>query len=251
MSLFSTLFGPAPDTSKPQATPPVNPPPGATLPNGSNPTNLGTQVTSQTAPNGVVPEKKEESPLDKFNDIWKNAPVAPGNESVFGEIDPQKLMEAAGKVDFKQVISQDALAKIAAGGQEGVTAFADSLNKVAQTVFGQNAVATTKIVEQALAKQRESFQTQLPGLIRKHGISDSLRTENPLLSNPAVAPIVEALQTQFAAKNPLATEAEIKASVVEYMSGLGAVFAPKAQESGNTGGPKAAKQTDWSLFLNS
>jgi hypothetical protein len=246
MSIFNTIFGAAPKTN----APPVNPAPGSTTQGDPN---LGTQNSIVTAPNGVVPKQPEApaSPLAEFADIWKNVPnPADANKGVFEGVDPQKLMDAAGKVDFSKIISNEELASINAGGDKAGAAYITSLNKVAQTVYGQSAVATTKIVEQALAKQAASFQEQLPALIRKHAVSDSLRTENPLLANPAIAPLASALEAQLQLKNPNATVAEIKAKVNEYFDVLSTQFAaPK--EAAKVKATAAAKgEVDWDKYMS-
>lgn len=245
MSFMQKIFGTAPAQ---QTTPPVNQPPGAPQQQQQD-NNLGTQTTAQTAPNGVVP-KQEESPLSKFSDVWKNVSnPADANKSVFGDVDPAKLRQAAATVDFSKVITPETLAAINAGGEGAGKAYLESLNKVAQTVYGENAVATTKIVEQALQKQAESFQQQLPGLIKKFAISDSLRTENPFLADPAIQPIVSALETQLYQKNPNATSAEIKAQVNEYLEAVSTKFQEPKLKAAQVKEAAASGEVDWENFF--
>lgn len=241
MSLFST----APTAAPQQPTGPsqVNNP-GQPLP--------GTASSQQTAPNGMVPTQPTEpvSPLDTFKDIWQTPAnsVPDSDGTMFGSVDPQKLMESATKVDFAKAISPEQMQAIAGGGEAAVKAFAESMNKVAQTVYAQSAFATTKIVDQALAKAQTSFDSRLPSLVKKLSVNESLQDNNPLLSNPALVPVVSALSEQFVRKNPNATSADIQSQINDFFAALGTSFAPKPVQSASS--KAKTKQEDWSAFFS-
>ena len=256
MSIFDKLFG-----SAPASTPPQNLPPGA-QPGQQGPLQ-GTQATSQTAPNGMIPAQNQETPpqqqsmptvpatpLDPFKDVWQTAKTPEGSETqgMFANLDPQKLMESARKVNFSGALTPENMQKIQAGGQEAITALTESLNSVAQTVYAQSALATTKIVEQALNKQKEQYAAELPGMVKRHSTSESLLSNNPLLQNPAIQPLVGALQEQLIRKNPNATGAEIQQQVMDYFAALGNTFAPKPAAP-SASQKKAAEAEDWDKFF--
>jgi hypothetical protein len=205
---------------------------GATDPNN-------TTVPASTAP---------ESPLKDFANLWEPNASTEADKPLFGEIDPAKLMEAAKKTNFSGAITKEQLAKIQAGGQDAAEAFQQSMNAVAQTVFANSAMATTKIVEQALERQRTAFEAKLPGIIKQHTASDSLRSENPIFNDPAVAPLVKAMEHQFAQKYPNATTAELTQHAKTYISGLGSVFSPQKKED-TADSSKGTDNTDWSKFF--
>lgn len=227
--------------------------PGVALP--------GTASSGQTAPNGLVPsagqalnvgQNPEPAPLDAFKDVWSTAPNAgtDPNAPMFAGVDPQKLMESAGKVDFAKVITPEQMQAIAGGGEAAVAAFAAAMNKVSQSVYAQSAFATTKIVDQAMARQQENFAKQLPSMVRKFSVNENLQAANPLLSNPAVVPLVSALSEQLVRKNPNATAVEIQQQVTDYFAQLGTTFAPAPPETpASRAAAKAAKQEDWSGFF--
>lgn len=269
MSMFSNLMGSGnnavPNTPAPGSVP--NPATGTTgtLPTPGN-IPSGTPTTGVTtpgaAPNGVLPAAGADgtngtpttTPFDTFKDLWKNDPVDPNAPApgVFGTIDPKKFMEAAGKIDFSKSVTPEQLTAIAGGGEGAMAAFAQAMNKVAQGVYAQSAFATTKIVEQALSKSKEAFLAELPQHIKKQTVTDSLRAENPIFSNPAVQPIISALEAQMTVKYPNATAPEITAMAKTYVEALGISFAPKPvpnNATGNTGGKGSKGETDWSKFL--
>jgi hypothetical protein len=215
----------------------------------NSPTN--SPADGNTAANGLVPpntDKSSESPLDQYADLWKNDPSSgdatpPG---VFGNVDPQKFMEAAARVDFSKSIPQEQLQAIAAGGEGAMQAFASALNTVSQNVYAQSAFASTKIVEQAMARAKESFMSELPQHIKKQSVSDSLRAENPIFLNPAVQPIISALEAQLTVKFPNASASELQTMAKQYVEALGTSFAPKPKENPQTSG---RAETDWNSFL--
>jgi hypothetical protein len=208
-----------------------------------------------TAPNGTVPAQPvtaapaDTTPLADFKDIWQTAPVDPNAPakpaSVFGDVDPKKFMEAAGKIDFSKAVTPEQLQAIAAGGEGAMKAFAESMNKVAQGVYAQSAFASTKIVENALAKSRESFLSELPTHIKQQQVSSTLRDSNPIFSNPAVQPIISALEVQMTQKYPNATATEITNMAKQYVEQLGAAFVPKPAEAPGS----KDSGTDWEKFL--
>ena len=225
-----------------QGGPGTNTDPNGVVPAGSTAPNPGNPGTSSGEP---------ASPLDAFKDIWKNDPTQTpaGPAGVFGNVDPAKLMESAKKVNFSNAVSQEQMQAIAAGGESAVKAFAEAMNSVAQTVYAQSALATTKIVDQALVRAQESYDARIPTMVRKLSANEGLAANSPHLSNPALAPMVEALTEQFTRKNPNATSFEIQAQVNDYFSALGTVLAPKQEQAAPKPGNRAAQETDWDAFM--
>jgi hypothetical protein len=221
------------------------------------PPNQQTQQTPQTSPNGIIPaqnmseddkQKANVSPMDKFGDLWQPVPTdpnAPNPEST--GFSPEKMMEAAGKVDFSKVLNREDLQKISAGGEEAVNALMNALNKTAQTVFGQSTVVTQKLVERAVADAKADFLKEIPGLVKKQSLNESLAADNPAFSNPALQPVITALQSQLAEKYPKATTAELRTMAMEYLTGAAEMITPAAKKSPDS---KSAKvDTNWDEYL--
>ena len=211
-----------------------------------------TQQTSATAPNGVVPAgaatapAPAPSPLEQFKDVWQPPKTEEGKPSVPLSADPQKIMEAASRVDFTKILNQEALAKVQAGGEEAVQAMASLLNQTAQAVYGQSTVAASKIVEQALLQAERKFADRVPTLVNQKAAQAKLLTANKALANPAVAPIVTMIQDQLALKYPNATSDELADMAAEMMKGAANVFAPPPAAPAE----KAKKlEDDWSDYL--
>lgn len=245
MDLFRTVV----------ATPPVVPPNQNQPGTGNTPPNpLDAKQTQQTGPNGLIPNPDpnapQPSPLDAHKDVWQTTKTEEP-KPLFENFDPVKLREALSKSDIvSKVVTPDILAKIKAGGDDAMAALAQAMNSVGTSVLADSTIATKTIVESALKKQQDQFLAQLPGIIRSASAKDALITANPILSHPTVQPIAEALQAQFLQKNPNATQAEINTQVMDVISAMGQVFAPKPKESPSDKNKK--EETDWeALFLNS
>lgn len=253
MSIFEKLFGAAPaqPAQQPQpGNPAMQPPSGATNPTQPLP---GTTPNNGVTPAPATPAQPnvQESPLDAFKDVWQtptNTEAQPA--SMFANLDPAKLMENAAKVDFTKTLDPATLAQIQAGGEGATAALIATMNKVGQQVYGNSAMATAKIVEKALEQQAAQFNAQLPNLVKKLSANETLLTENPLLKNPAVAPIVTALRDQLVMKNPNATSAELAQQMGDFFTAMGTQFAPPVPQSKEQKQASARKQDDWSTFIS-
>ena len=249
--IFSNLFGGAPSQAA-QPAPNQMPQPGnlpaaqtTAMQSAPNNTNVPADQATQSQA-GAQPAAKPEG-LDQFNDLWKpvESPAGEQNNSAFN-VDPKQLMAAAQKIDFTKVIQPAQLQAIAQGGEAAVNAFASALNTVAQTVYAQNAHATSKIVEQAINRSQESMRAELPQHIKRQNVSETLRADNPALSHPAAAPILGALEQQMTMKFPNASSAEISRMATDYLSSFaGAMQKPQSQAQQQT-----SKEFDWDNYVS-
>lgn len=198
----------------------------------------------------ITTENKPEAPLDAFSKLWETDPTAtaPNSEGFLSNIDPTKVFEAVKNANFAGTISQENLTAISQGGEPAIRAFQEALNSATQAVFAQSTLATTKIVEKALAEAKTKYDLDLPNLVRKHAAFDSLHTENPALSNPAALPIISAIQAQLSIKHPNATATQLTTMAKDYLDNFAKVVAPKKA----TDDSKKSESTDvdWSTFLN-
>ena len=246
MSFFSNIFGGAPAP----AAAPAAPGPTNNLANNAAPAPPANSAV--TAPNGTVPPEgnkaADQSPTEKFKDLWdpvKTEDGKPGDKPQ--GLTPEQMLEAASKVDFRKVLDQESLAKIKAGGDEAVGALADLLNKTGQSVYGQGLVVTQKLIEKAVSEAREDFQKQLPQYVRGAAARDSLIKDNAAFKDPAVAPVVEAIQSQLQAKFPNATADELSEMARDYFKAASGVLTsdPKSK----TTAPKKSNSDDWEEWI--
>lgn len=250
MSVFQKIFGVTPPPAS-APTPPA--PPAPTNNPANNPPPPAPHSSEQTAGNGVVPpggnqgpQGGEATPIDKFSKVWETAPTDPTNNPAQGEgLTPEKMLEAASKVDFSKVLDQASLQKITAGGEEAVQALVGLLNKTAQTVYGQSTVVAKKLVDQAVEQSEARFAERVPQMVRRQAMKDGLVSENPAFNHPAVAPIVEVLQQQMAQKYPNATAAELQSLAKEYFQGAAQALNPAKPAPKGSSGPEAIDWDSW------
>lgn len=198
--------------------------------------NLANADPAAVAPQGEV------TPLDKFADVWQSASnenAVPAQEGITS----QQMMEAAGKVDFSRLIDSDTMARINGGGEEAMRALVQVINKTSQTSFGQSMVAAQKLIEAAVGDAKKDFSAQIPGMVKNQQLRESIYEKNQALKNPAVSPIVEALQNRLAGKYPKASVQELNSMAEEMMLGAAQAFAPQVFKKPE---PKVPKDQDWS-----
>lgn len=246
MSFFEKIFGGAPAPAPAAPTPTNNP--------AQNQPPAQPASSAVTAPNGTVPADGNTaapaSPTEKFKDLWDPVKTEEGKEPQQSQgLTPEKMLEAAGKVDFRKVLDQESLAKIKNGGDEAVGALADLLNKTAQTVYGQSTVVAQKLVENAVNEARAEFASQLPNLVRRQSAQEALLNENPAFKDPAVAPVVAAIQSQLQTKYPKATANELNEMAREYFKTAAGVLSsdPKAEAAARATKTAAAGE-DWEAW---
>ena len=240
MDMFRNIVSPQPAAPAPAA--PGNPTaPAATV--------AATQQQETTKSSEIEPE----SPLANFADLWKNDDkgAAQGQEDQLFNIDPAKLQEAVAQTNFSQVITPEIKQKLAAGGEDAIAASLEAMNKVAQATYAHSTIATTKIVEQAMEKMASKHQKQMEDLLKRTQVSDNLRSENPLLSNPAVDPLLKALEFQFTQKYPNSSAQEITQKAKDYLSGFAAMFAAQGNQQQKPDEKPRSGEYDFSSFLPS
>lgn len=211
-------------------------------------------ATPGTEVNGVVPApvvagpEVPDSPLAQFEKFWDTVPNEEGNSATPVQLDQAKLQEVISKADFTGGITPEDLAAVTAGGEGAAAAFTKALNTVAQQVILQSTMASNKMQEQSINAAITKQAASIPELIRAQSASNTLQAANPLFSNPAVKPIIEAMQVQLLAKNPNATPAEVTTMAQDFVSALGESFAPKAVIPAGQPGAQV-DTTDWTKFL--
>ena len=230
---------PVPDASANNPTVPGN---ATVKPDGNGPTAF---------PN-VADNVGEKSPLQGFEDLWKNAPTdakTPGSFVPQMNADMTKLMNASQLMDFSKVLSPELVQKATSG---DTAAFAEVLNGFGRAVWANSAAASSKIIETALQKQADTFQKEyLPEVLRRERINNTLSDDNPLYSNPAVAPMFDMVKERLAQKFPAASPQEIANKAREYMGGFAQEFAKTQNKTYTdiTETKTAASETDWSKFF--
>lgn len=198
---------------------------------------------------------QQKSPLELNKDLWKAAPIDPNappkKESLFANVKPEDLLKAAQNVDFNAIIPAEISARIKAGGEDGLIASQQAQNLIAQNVYAQATMATTKIVDAALKEQKELFKSELPGLIKQLNTRSTFLEENPALNDPVLNPLVTSIQKQLQVKNPSASTTELRTMTSDILEAMAEkIVAQKAKNSPTTEKKSGARDVeDWDKFI--
>lgn len=239
MSIMQTLFGkaqPQPAQQPQQAATPQHVQANPTVPNGTEPTANPNPTTEQS-----------QSPTDKFKELWSN-PNQPTNQAPNFKLNPEQLKSVTGTMDFTKSVSREDLSKIAQGGEGAIEALGNVLNAFGREVFGASAQFSSHMTESGYQSASKVIDNGLPSAIKKQLTEQHIYQSNPKLKDPALQPLIGALQGQFSAKHPNATAQEINDLVSEYMTTVvGAAFTKEEPASAAT--QKQNGATDFSGFL--
>src|SRR5256885_3207424 len=207
-------------------------------------------------PNKKKPE--ENDPMLDFGKLWEDPPVDPNNPppekptTFLPKIDPAKIAETLGKIDFSKAITPEESAAIKAGGDNAQAAHLSVLNKsLRQSMMTMFNVAT-RLVEQGLSNAEGRFLGKVPDHVKDIMVSNDLTANDPLMSNPAFAPLVESTRQRFQEKFPKATPAQISKATKAYIQELvkSATAPEKIDEPDNTKKlATGATDADWSKWI--
>jgi len=211
-------------------------------------------VTTPAVAATVVEPAAPASPLDEFTKLWQpvtgadGKPIAPaGNtlaEPVFN-FDPAKVRESAAKMDFAAGIPPEMMTKALAGDAASMAAAIN--HAVQQAVVGMT-LNTGNLINQAVVANNDRVTASLPTHIKRVQLQD-IPNDNPVLSHPAVQPLVETLKRAAFEKDPRANPAEVAASINSYLMGLGVALADTTPAAVAAKAKVTAGEQDWSSFL--
>lgn len=185
-------------------------------------------------------QQEPKSPLAEFSKLWETTPVVDGEtpptdwndpNSILPnmKVDPKKMFEAAQRIDFSKVMDRT---KVEAALKGDSQAFMDVINSVHHSAYANMAMSTTKIIEASLKQMVPKLFEALPNHIRKHVVSDTVNTDNPIFSDPAVAPVLEMVKQQMTMKHPKASAKEIADMAKKYVSGFAETVTASGKKTG-------------------
>lgn len=226
-----------------------------------NPMNQGNPQNQQQAQNNQQqgnpppnpdPKVEEKPPVVDYSKLWEADPnqKGPADPAEFAfNIDPAKLGQTFGTLDFTSAVTAETLQKIKGGGDDAVAATLAAMNAIAQKATQTAVMAATKVTENGIRSSGQKMKDYIPSVVRENQVSSALREDNPLMKDPQYAPIVEAVTMQMARQFPQATPAEVKEHTKKYFDNM---VGNIAQSSGRQliDAPKPPSQlsiqTDWS-----
>lgn len=217
-----------------------------TVPNSATPRSDGTPAAIPPASTG------DQSPLANYQDLWNLGDKAANTDSVTPTLafDQEKLLAVARNQDFTKSVDPAVLQKIQGGDHGALIAL---INDVGQRSFATALGMSAQVTQKALETQATNLiEKKLPEMVRNLAIQQTTRQDNPLMTNPAAAPIVQAIEQQVIAKYPQATAQEVKDHVSAIFGDIAQLVVK--QSGGTIQPPRVATageraETDWEKFL--
>src|SRR5712691_7230922 len=119
----------------------------------------------ETDPNKKVINKGDESkdPMMDFSKLWENPPEdsehpkTPEDTSFLPKIDPAKIAETLGKIDFSKASTSEELTAIAAGGENATKAHISVLNKSLRQAMMTMFNVSQRMIESGLTNAEGKF----------------------------------------------------------------------------------------------
>lgn len=242
MSVFDVFRKNPPQQNQPQQQSPQNESAHITNnPTVPNSTNTPEQNPTPQNPNPV-------SPNAEFADLWTMNNTQ-SNQAPNFKLNPQQLNQVTGNLNFAKSVNQDDLAKIVQGGEEAVGALVNVLNSVGREIFSTNAQFSSHMTEAGYNSAQQAIDRGLPNLVKKQFTQNELFQANPKLREPALQPLVMAIQSQIAQKYPNASPQEVNGMVDKYFSEVVSKSFSKDSESPQAQSGKS-NNYDFSSFLN-
>lgn len=200
--------------------------------------------------------------LGDFSKLWDTVPIDPTKpdltqpQSFTPNLDQAKFNDMLSKIDFTRSVSPEQKAAILAGGEGATQALMEVLNITNRQTFATVFSANQRMVESALENAQKRFLDAVPGHVKDMMVTNALTSSNPIVKNPAYAPLVESVKTKMQEKYPKASAAEIETGVNAYFDNMvvdmnktkdGKLNITDNQKDIRTGSPKA----DWEGWFDS
>lgn len=238
---LANMFSSAPVAAPVQVVAPITalspvPTPGNIPPNPA----ISAVPGNPTSPAVPVVATEPKSALDNFATLWDTDPnrkVTPPTPLL--NVDSKAIAEAAAKIDFRAAITPEIQARMKAGGDDGMNAMLEVMNGMAQTVFAKSAEASALMSMETVSKARKQLQSDIPRMVKSSNLRSSLQ-ENPVLSHPAISPMVSNIAAQLQVKHPNATESQLTEMANEIFVGLAEMVTKQAKSND----PKSKLETD-------
>lgn len=203
---------------------------------GQQPNKKGSPTDNPDDPNNTDPTKKTtnqpgpgDDPLLKFESLWQpnvdkdGKPLQsndPNNSPYLPQLDPKKLDGMVNGMDFTRGIAVEDWKAIGEGGEAAIGAVAKIMNHVGRQAFRHSFQASNKLAEAGFGNARERFVGDIPNHVRDIVVDNELAADNPIMKNPAFAPLVNTVKQQYLDKFPKATPADLNNAVRQYFAYL-------------------------------
>lgn len=186
--------------------------------------------------------------LDSFNELVNpqvdpNAKPPTPVDDPFAAVTRENLVKAASNMNFMANVSDEALAKAAAGDPG---ALRDALNSGMRAVFSEGLVSSSTLLAKRLAHAKANDLTTLVDQRMADREINNTVNQNSLFSHPATHPIRDALTQTIRAKNPTITATNLNRELTTMMKAYASSITgfSSSSEDSTVPGSRARKQVE-------
>lgn len=255
---LASLFRPSTQTTPTAGATPAAPAAGTPNPadNGMTVANPGAGAgTTDGAAGATGTPKKESSPLDAFESVFKiddkaTPPKDPMAEPLF-KVDPKTLADAVNRMDFAKHVSPEVVQKILGGDS---AALQQALNGSSRAVFMQAVQMLSGVMQGAFNTNNQRYDSVLSSKFRSFQINSS-PTQNKALQHPAAQPVLSAIRDQISRQEPNLAPHEVTKKAEDYFLAMSKAVGSVAEETDQTArrssSPGGQPADDWTKYLES
>lgn len=180
-----------------------------------------------------------DDPMADLESLWqpnmdKDGKVIPDevdDATYMPTLDNKKLQAMVDKMDFMSGLTKEEMDAVKAGGEDGLGAIANIVNRAGRTSFTRAFHASSKLAEQGFTRAQERFMKNIPGQVREMMVENGLNDAVGLTQNPMFKPLVSQVKTQFMKKFPKASPTEVNNGVKKYFDALELEFGKNKQKN--------------------
>ena len=196
-----------------------------------------------------APVATAQSPLDSFAEIWQTptnvqnqAPNITADAIAFDANQMQAIRQKVGAMNFLAGAKPETIQAALTG---NVEAFGSVINGAVQQALLQSMQLSGAMVNQGLRGLSQELMSHFPEIVRQQLASQQLRQDNPLFSNPATKPVLEALESALVRNQPGLTPQQVSQVAQSYLQEFAKNLIPQSpvQQSQQAAG------TEWDNFF--
>lgn len=213
----------------------------------------------QADPNKQVQDanklENQKNPLDIYSGLYDNANRKDAITAPSFKLDPAKIKEVAGTMDFTKNVDPDLLAKAQNG---DTTALLQLINSVGRNSYAASVEHLTALTDHHLTSRSSFEDSRISDTVKKNLTANEL-SSTPNFSHPVLKTELNRIANQLSQlpENADATPQQIAKQAQEYLTNLANAMNPDKATGDKdqrfdpkTGKPVAQKEDfDWSQYL--
>ena len=219
----------------------------------AQPDSFSKSTNQDPKPSGAATDDGTKSPLADFESLFTidkpkegDAPAPEGLDDPLINIDAEALGKVVAQQKFVTDGMRESMAK-ALQGDEG--AMMDLLNAFGRQIFSKAATLNTTVANQSGRELATRLERHLPAKFRELGAKDQVVSKNQLFSDPALAPVVQSIQSQVLRKYPDATPAQVADMVSNYLTTVSKTLAGNSDDPTDRRKPGTQETQDFAAFF--